>query len=200
MSESIVTLTLTPDNPCNTTITGEDNEAVYIVYTEHGKNASTTQVLNAEDKVVASLVWRDTGVHRDMVTLGGGTPKWLRSWLSKSIVPFKDDVSFKDNAGRRYKWKGNAPGRSLELYTSEDAEEPIARFFKSRMDNKSDPPSLTPATLLLAPRAMEIRDIVVSSFLFLERDRRTNEKSIVSRSNALAAAARGGAMAPSNFA
>lgn len=42
-----------------------------------------------------------------------------------------------------------------------------------------EPPSSgrTPATLELAPRAVEIQDLVVTSFLFLEKSRRTNENT-----------------------
>ena len=27
----------------------------------------------------------------------------------------RSDVTFKDSRGRKYKWRGNAPGRSLEV-------------------------------------------------------------------------------------
>ena len=27
----------------------------------------------------------------------------------------RSDVSFKDDTGRKYKWRGNAPGRSFEV-------------------------------------------------------------------------------------
>ncbi|CCM00080.1 uncharacterized protein FIBRA_02107 [Fibroporia radiculosa] len=197
-AESITTLTLNPDNPCNATISATDGLVLYVAHTDTGKNASTTRIFNADDVVIASLQWKDTGFSAsDKVTLGERAPVSIGSWLSKSMVPFKDDVSFKDDTGRRYKWKGNSPGRSLELYTADDNfRQTIARFHKSYIDRKVDPPALVPAKLLLLPRANEIRDIVVSSFLFLERSRRTGEISIVNRADAIALASRGAAVMP----
>lgn len=106
-------------------------------------------------------------------------------------------MTFKDDAGRQFKWKGNAPGLALEVCSrlppsqrprpnncylqlfSEDDKfaQPIARFHRSRKDNRTDPPGQIPATLVLAPRAVEIQDLVVSSFLFLDRARRISETS-----------------------
>ena len=106
----------------------------------------------------------------------------------------RSDVTFKDSRGRKYKWRGNAPGRSLEvrspllpststytnhtvraqLFAEDDGfKEPIARFVRSRKETKSA--AASPANLLLTARALEIRDDVVCSFLFLEKTRRVNE-------------------------
>ncbi|OBZ72091.1 hypothetical protein A0H81_07868 [Grifola frondosa] len=67
MSESITTLTLILDNPCNSTISDADGKALYFVFTEHGAK-TTTQVRNADNEVLASLEWRD--VLPDRVVLG----------------------------------------------------------------------------------------------------------------------------------
>jgi len=117
--------------------------------------------------------YRPTASPSKRLTLGNRDPMPLKSWLSKSAIPFRDDVAFKDDSGRRYRWKGTALGQSLQLFTEDDNfRQPIARFYKSTMSSKTDPPSMTPATLVLASRAEEIRDMVVASFIFVERERR----------------------------
>ena len=123
-------LTLSPDNPCNTTVYDADLKALYTVDTEHGK-ATVTRVKNADGEILASLEWRD--MLPDRVTLGKKAPTSIRDWLHTSLVPFKEsvlcfsypaciktdrissDVDWKDNSGRKYKWRGNAPGRQLEV-------------------------------------------------------------------------------------
>ncbi|TFK88833.1 hypothetical protein K466DRAFT_645264 [Polyporus arcularius HHB13444] len=166
-------LTLTPDNPCNATVCDVDGKALYTVYTEHGK-ATVTYVANADEEVLASLEWHDT--RPDRVTLGKGSPMSLRDWMHFSPIPFKDDVTFKDGSGRKYKWRGNSPGRALELFAEDDGfKEPISRFFKSRKDHKTG--KLESAQLAFTARALEIRDTVIMSFLFLEKGRRVNENT-----------------------
>jgi len=178
-SESeLLTLTLTPDNPCNTKITDAGGAVVYVVYTEHGKHASTTRIFDAAERVVASVTWNDLGIAGDKVALGDGAPMDIGKWLHKSMIPFVDSVTFKDATGKQFKWKGNAPGFALELYSEDDKfAQTIARFHRSRKDNRTDPPGAIPATLVLASRAVEVQDLVVSSFLFLERPHRLNDKS-----------------------
>ncbi|KAI0330233.1 hypothetical protein GY45DRAFT_1336962 [Cubamyces sp. BRFM 1775] len=175
-------LTLSPDNPCNTTLLNEDGKELYHVHTEHG-NVTTTYVKDADGQVLASLEWRD--VLPDKVTLGQKGPTSIRDWLHTSLVPFylKDDVDFRDDAGRKYKWRGNAPGRILELFSEDDRyTQPIAQFRKSRRDPAA-------AALLLTARALEIRDTAVVSFLFLEKSRRTNETTAQNVGDALSAPA-----------
>ncbi|KAI1787407.1 hypothetical protein LXA43DRAFT_1098327 [Ganoderma leucocontextum] len=173
------TLALTRDNPSNTTIIDADDKALYTVHTTHNKE-TVTHVQNADEEELASLEWRD--VLPDKVTLGNKAPTSLRDWLHTSVVPFylKDDVSFKDDSGRKYKWRGNAPGRSLELFAEDDEyKEPIARFLRSRNDWQQL------AQLVLTARAVQIRDLVVISFLFLEKSRRTNETASQNRADVL---------------
>lgn len=57
----------------------------------------------------------------------------------------------------------------------DDYKECIARFYYSSKSWKTDPPTTIPATLTLLPRAEEIHDLVVASFLYLERERRVKE-------------------------
>lgn len=89
-----LTLTLTPDNPCNTQITDASGTVVYIVYTEHGQHASTTRVFDAADEVCASVVWNDIGIGADKVAIGGREPVSIGKWLHKSKIPFVEYVFF----------------------------------------------------------------------------------------------------------
>ena len=84
----ITTLTFTPDNPCNTTITSATGEALYSVVTEVTKKSTYTQVRDAKDEVIGSLEWRD--MLPDRVTVKDQRPVSFSDWMKKSIVPFKE--------------------------------------------------------------------------------------------------------------
>ncbi|KAJ3534053.1 hypothetical protein NM688_g7191 [Phlebia brevispora] len=206
-SLNLTVLTLTPDNVSNTTITSSTGEVLYYVITEHTKKATYTCVRNAQQEVIASSEWQD--VLPDKVTIGNRKPMSLAVWMRRSMIPFKDDISFTDDQGRKYIWKGNSPGRAFELYTADDRyTAPIARFNRSRRIHvdplatvPSDPaasvvsltPTVvdskgarTPATLVFLPRALEIRDLVVVSFLFLEKTHRINETESQNRADVVA--------------
>ena len=65
---------------------------------------------------------------------------------------------------------------SSQLFTEDDGfETPIAKFVRSRKDSETR--TLVPANLLLTARALELRDDVVCSFLFLEKTRRVDENA-----------------------
>ncbi|KAI0696785.1 hypothetical protein BC835DRAFT_1414020 [Cytidiella melzeri] len=233
----VTTFTLSPDNPCNTIITRSTGDAVYSVVTEHTTKATFTTVRDAGDEIIGSLEWRE--VLPDKVTIGSNRPVSLGDWLKKSKVPFKDVASFVDDEGRKYKWKGLAPGSAPFLCSEDDNyTAAIARFTKSRriytptsglispsattLRPQGDPaastlslaPTLTdtasitstlidvspsaspsttparqftPATLQLLPRAVEIQDLVVMSFLFLEKNRRTREQGGLSNERVVVA-------------
>ncbi|GJE94564.1 hypothetical protein PsYK624_107340 [Phanerochaete sordida] len=214
----ITTLTFSPDNPCNTTITSSEGDVLYNVVTEITKKTTYTQVRDADDEVIASLEWRE--MLSDRVTIGDRRPVPFSDWMKKSMIPFKEQVSFVDEQGRKYRWKGIGSGRSVELYSDHDNfSVPIARYHRSRRmldssQSSSDPekpsagpmasqysltptltdaqsitPTLTdarsvasvarprvvhtPGQLALLPRALEIRDLVVLSLLFIEKQQRT---------------------------
>ncbi|CAL1716872.1 unnamed protein product [Somion occarium] len=173
---NILSLVLTPNNPVNTTLVTEEGKAYYTVFTEHTNKASFTQVRDVNEEIIGSLEWRDT--LPDKVTYGRNKTVSIWDWMKKSIIPFKADISFSDDQKRSYKWKGNSAGRSLELWTS-DSIAPIALFHAPRRlpnpEDKSLPPIWTKAKLILNTRAQEIQDLVVTSFLFLEKNRRMNE-------------------------
>ena len=84
----VTTLTFTPDNPCNTTITSADGEVLYSVVTEHAKKTTFTQVRDVDDEVIGSLEWKE--VLADRVTIGHGRSMSFTDWMKKSLVPFKE--------------------------------------------------------------------------------------------------------------
>ncbi|RDB25873.1 hypothetical protein Hypma_006811 [Hypsizygus marmoreus] len=182
----IFNLVFEPDNPCNTTITdSETGKIVYQVATEHGKE-TVTRVKNADGDTIASWEWRD--VRSDIITLGNGTPTPVSSWLRKSLMPFKDTVKLQGPGGRNFKWKGNGPGLSFELYAEDNKHEPLVRFHKMRtiVDRSVEPPTSTtePTRLTMDSRGAEIQDIAVISFLVLEKSRRATEGSTLNRASA----------------
>ena len=68
----------------------------------------------------------------------------------------------------------------IQLYADDaDPSSPIARFQMSRKSSDR------PAALLLDARALEIRDIVVLSFLFLEKSRRATHNSTQHKADVL---------------
>ncbi|KAF8150642.1 hypothetical protein B0H34DRAFT_665908 [Crassisporium funariophilum] len=184
MSDQL-TLTLQPDNPCNTTlIDTESGEVYYKVSTEHGKK-SVTYVKDPNGGVIASWEWRE--YLSDLITFGSTKPIAVSAWLHKSMIPMKRTVSFKDDIGRAYEWKNVGSGVKPELYTS-DSEVPIVRFQTALrwMDRETSPPveKSRPAALIITPRGQEIMNLAVIGFLVLERKRRMNETSMVNRANA----------------
>ena len=86
--QEITTLTLSPDNPTNTSIMNTAGDVLYSVITDHAHKATYTQVRRADDEVIGSLEWRE--VLADRVRVGDGRPVSLWDWMRKSAVPFKE--------------------------------------------------------------------------------------------------------------
>ncbi|KAJ3867005.1 hypothetical protein EV359DRAFT_35371 [Lentinula novae-zelandiae] len=177
---STLSLILESDNPYNTNMYDEkDGRILYQVMTEH-QPEKVTRVRNVDGETIASWHWRDP--KPDIIILGNGNPVPLGTWLKKSIMPFKDAVTFQDQIGRHFKWKGWGTGTastSLELYCEDDKKHPIAHFVKSYSisSNQSDAWNTSnqqwvQARLLVDRRGQEILDLVVISFLVLEKGRR----------------------------
>ncbi|KAJ7593394.1 hypothetical protein C8J56DRAFT_1003137 [Mycena floridula] len=178
MTDSSLTLILSPDDPCNTNIFIEDGRIMYQVATDFGRR-TITRVLNGAGERIASWEWRD--VRSDIITLGQTPPVAVNTWLRKSVVPFKDTIRFQDHTGQGFKWKGGHSGLQFELFIESDKKHPIASFQKSRrtFNHTTNPPTemMIPAQLYIDYRGQAIRDLVVISFLVLEKNRRVAENS-----------------------
>ena len=81
-------LTLSPDNPTNTSITNAAGDVIYSVTTDYARKATFTQVRDANDEILGSLEWKD--VIADRVRIGNGNAMSLWDWMKKSPVPFKE--------------------------------------------------------------------------------------------------------------
>jgi hypothetical protein len=109
---------------------------------------------------------------------------------------YPSTVYMENETGKKFKWKGNGPGMSLEvshsiqvrlgmslihvqLYSEEDKSRPIARFSKPllRLNRDTAVREYGPATFVLDSRGVGIQDLAVISFLFLEKSRRARENS-----------------------
>ncbi|KAF9488886.1 hypothetical protein BDN71DRAFT_1402579 [Pleurotus eryngii] len=191
ITNSNLSLTLTPDNPSNCDlIEVETGKVVYHIFTVFDPK-TTTIVENAAGERIASWEWSD--VRSDVLTLGNMPPVSSSVWLKKSMVPFKDTVTFTGPDEKIYKWKGNSLGSSLELFSPDDKSSAIARFTKSyRMKNQNtDPPSYitTTSQLVIAGYVVSgddssrLQDLIVVSFLMLEKSKRARDKSVTNRIN-----------------
>ena len=87
-SEDAITLTFSPDNPCNTTITSSTGAVLYSVLTEFTTKSTYTQVRDTGDEVIGSLEWRD--MLPDRVTIKNARPVSFSDWMKKSFMPFKE--------------------------------------------------------------------------------------------------------------
>ncbi|TDL26563.1 hypothetical protein BD410DRAFT_525603 [Rickenella mellea] len=61
--------------------------------------------------------------------LPGKRNTWWSPWLRKSILPFQNTATFKDDAGRKYTWSGIAPCEEPQLWVA-DVDFPIANSGK----------------------------------------------------------------------
>jgi len=177
-SEEALSLRLERDNPCNTTIVDQDGITFYTVATDFANpNKPVTRVHDGIGKLVAEWQWRDA--RSDLLTIRDLPQAPASTWLKKSILPFRDDVTWQDGAGIEYVWKNNKPGLALQLFGPRSKSQPVARFIRSHKDYKSDRENapVVPSMLLLDESVEPICDFIVISFLLLERRRRETENS-----------------------
>ncbi|KAA1467561.1 hypothetical protein DENSPDRAFT_745194, partial [Dentipellis sp. KUC8613] len=181
----VTTLVFSPDNMCNTTVF-EGGDIAYTVTTDASGKMPVTRVCDGEGRCVADWVWREP--RSDLLTLHGiGWPQGPASaWLKKSLIPFNDSVTFQDEAGRKFVWTNTTPGPAPQLHAHGSKSPPIARFQRSHPDRSSTktPAHVSPAKLVLDARADEIRDLVLVSFLLIERRRREADVESANRASA----------------
>jgi len=175
-SESALSLQLERDNPCNTTIVDQDGITLYTVATDFANpNKPVTRVHDGVGKLVAEWEWRDA--RSDLLTIRDRPQAPAGAWLKKSIIPFRDDVTWQDDTGVEYVWKNNKPGLALQLLGPRSKTQPVARFIRSHRDYKADRENafMVRSMLVLDESVVPIRDFIVVSFLLLERRRREIE-------------------------
>jgi len=165
-------LVLTSDNPCWTAIydSARPDEMIYYVDSvQDGKKLFT--IVERQGQEIAKLEWHESTP--DIVHIGAGLlpPTSMNIWMKPTVIPFVRTRNFTDMKGRKYKWKHVGPGSSMELWSADLKSEPIAVF------QRALPVCDQKATLKLGDRAVEIQDLVVISFLFLEKSMRIRAQS-----------------------
>ncbi|KZP06483.1 hypothetical protein FIBSPDRAFT_1053510 [Athelia psychrophila] len=186
-------LTLDSDCPWNTAFVDPEGYVLYETKTHFQGDTNYTAVRDDKEELIGTLRWREP-LPDEIMLPGAKGFKSIIWWLKKSMIPMNYDVKLKDDAGRAYVWRGNAPGLTLQLFAAEDKTTPIATYHKSYLISNAPPnpdpaaprPLLTRetttrvlATLELTDRAQEqgLRDLVILSFVVLEKGQRTEYRS-----------------------
>jgi len=180
LPQPTTTLVFSVDNPCNTIISDKTSGRTLYTVETHRVNGSvtsdvkiTTYVYDWERSLIATLRWKD--IISDVVTIPSKelVEKPLSKWLKKSINPFKQTSTFEDHVGRKYKWDTKGLRSQFRLMAPDASKDiPIAYFERAQPYGTSENPQPTPSMFHLTSRAEEIRDDVVLSFLFMEKERR----------------------------
>jgi hypothetical protein len=91
--ESVLSLLLERDNPCNTSIVDRDGNTFYTVATDFpNPDKPVTRVHDGIGKFVAEWILRDA--RSDLLTIRGRPQTPASTWLKKSVIPFFECVSF----------------------------------------------------------------------------------------------------------
>ncbi|KAI5116692.1 hypothetical protein M0805_002854 [Coniferiporia weirii] len=179
-------LVFSEDSPCNCTIT--ERRTGRVLYTVHSRRDLKTGATPARTELIITIdvydsarelivtdVWH--GFTADVVTWPARAMynAKLSVWLKKSMVPFSNVAKFKDDQGRSYKWDTKGIREQYRLLADDGT--PIAYFDRANPYVNTQPgysynPAPRPSRLLLSSHANAMRDAVVLSFLFLEKDRR----------------------------
>ncbi|KAJ3551833.1 hypothetical protein NM688_g4483 [Phlebia brevispora] len=174
------TFTLSPNNPSDAEISSSSGEVQYRVVTTR-EDKTVTRVFNSAGSVIASLEW---GIGSpDRVKYGDEKARSMTEWMKKSPLPFKKYISFTDDQRKEYHWKGLEETQGLELYSEHDHyETAICRFENGDTGSSTD---ASEAWITLSSHALEIQDLVIVSFLFLEKGKREHhgEKHTTSSAN-----------------
>ncbi|KAG9039452.1 hypothetical protein FRB95_010741 [Tulasnella sp. JGI-2019a] len=181
---SITVYTFTNDNPNKTQLVDDSlKRVVYDVRVDfEGKRPITfMRHLNADGsqgEIFGQLEWHD--FFPDQMTFKGSKKVKKTSFFSKAGM---FGVSFKDDQGRKYTWKGLGAGLQLQLHADDNFNPnmPIAQFQRTRRDYSTQPATVFPAMLFMTPRGVEIKELVIFTFLVLEKVRRTDENSTTNK-------------------
>jgi len=161
-----VTLSFSRDVPTNTVLSASDDLGYVVETKTTGRNATTTYS-RKNGEVVAALEWHDA--FSDQITIGN-EPKTRLSKRFRKPNLLSSSFIFQGTDGKDYKWKGIGCGVQAQLFINGEAEV-ISTF------DRSQGFPLRPATLRIEPRGVPMMDLIVVSFLALEKNGRVKEKS-----------------------
>ncbi|KIJ31443.1 hypothetical protein M422DRAFT_185846 [Sphaerobolus stellatus SS14] len=170
----------TEDDPSHTSILDSKTcKTIYTAVTEYPGYDVITNVRNSSGDIIGSLEWKDT--KPDRVKYKDNKAKGINHWLkAKSLLNPVSKLEFKDEAGRKYYWQKTYKIHLTisQLYYENRPKIPIAKFQRSLESS--------PAKLIMTPRAYEISDLCVTSFLFQEKNRRRKGRGAMSKTDVLA--------------
>ncbi|KAF5359571.1 hypothetical protein D9756_002992 [Leucocoprinus leucothites] len=144
---------------------GGNDEALYNI--ESDESLSRTSVFHPTTNVPIAVLEFKRLLGKDKITLQGEETKNISDWLSGYGPLQTFPISFKHN-GRQYYWKTNFVNQ-LGLYTDQDSVHPVAWFERHRLCVIDGVLRTFNAFLAMEEEAVEIRDLVVVSFLVAER-------------------------------
>ncbi|KDQ21157.1 hypothetical protein BOTBODRAFT_194017 [Botryobasidium botryosum FD-172 SS1] len=173
-----VVLAFSNDNPLHT-ILSSPHGVNYVIETQSkGPKAWTTYSRDNGD-VLATLEWRDT--LSDKITIGDGPSTRLSKLFRRSNL-WGSSFILRGPDGEKYKWKGIGCGIQRQLHVS-GSPEVVSTFCRSRKDRKTG--EMRPATLRVRASGMHMIDLIVISFLALEKGGRIKEKNARLSANAI---------------
>ncbi|KZT41657.1 hypothetical protein SISSUDRAFT_1042429 [Sistotremastrum suecicum HHB10207 ss-3] len=156
-------------DPTATDIFSEEGELVYTVSTSrperHKKGRPVTSIHRASGDLMASLSWHPVNSAFDKVTIGAMHYEMID--FKKGKLLLTETALFADARGRWYEWNRNKEINALEL-TAKDTDEKIVSVELVTRDGQAQPTPL----LTFAPRAMELQDMCIMTWLFLEKQHR----------------------------
>ncbi|KAF8603074.1 hypothetical protein BDV93DRAFT_544983 [Ceratobasidium sp. AG-I] len=187
-------LVFNKDNPSNcvlTPLSGSGPCYSAVSTSNHGSNMITTYRKSEKgptddwesQPIIATLKWRE--MLSDKLMLGDGSSDDSNILKSKFLSM---TVSFSDEQGRKYEWQGCAAGVRMLLY-EKGGKEALAGFQRSVLNHETGERSS--AVLTISPRGAEIVDLVVPTFLALEKQRRMDGNSSANMGDALTSASIG---------
>ncbi|KZS94821.1 hypothetical protein SISNIDRAFT_452952 [Sistotremastrum niveocremeum HHB9708] len=158
---------LTTPDPTATTIVTETGKMAYAVTTTMHRGKPLTVVRRAIDGAeLASLQWHSFNSSFDRVTIGGRQFNMLD--FKKGKLLLTESAVFCDANQVAYEWKLNKKKNVLEL-TAKDTRQKIVTV---DLIEGSFVGTAPPAMLSLNDRAMQLQDMCIISWLFLEKQRR----------------------------
>ncbi|KAF8581370.1 hypothetical protein K439DRAFT_225356 [Ramaria rubella] len=186
---TLITFTLTCDDMANTTLYSSNDpqgKPAYTLITEVAGRTKITRVFNKAGDEIASLKGPYVTFPPNSKIDEKQKTVRLSNWMRQGF--FRGSVrSFMDKKKRKYQWRNDLLSGDLMLRAKDCPNAPIARFQRSTQTSSLF--EISPAALMLSPRALEIQDTVVASCLFLEQSRRSRlvpEPGAAAWQNALA--------------
>ncbi|CAE6439422.1 unnamed protein product [Rhizoctonia solani] len=157
----MATYTLTKNDPSNTVLTDLDGNIAYKISTPSKVSNETTTITRADDlDVVAVIHWKT--IEKNEITMNGITRKindvfpHSSKWRTSRLITTGD--------GEVFKWKYTSKLYCMSQSTGLNVATYYHILFADRRSNKS--------TIYIIPNAVQHSDILVVSWMVMERELR----------------------------